>query len=97
MKYIVISADGDSKVYSVPDAVADNLREYCWEFHEWLINSPHAEKYRIHGMVCYNEEDFIEYLNEWLFPEQKSVFVENLGWIDENFPMPYTRCPYYNF
>ena len=29
MKNIVISADGDRKVYSVPDAVADNLTRYC--------------------------------------------------------------------
>ena len=47
MKNVVISADGDRKVYSVPDVVADNLREYCIEFcDKWLQSSPQAKKYR---------------------------------------------------
>ena len=29
MKEIIISADGDSVVYSVPDDVANHLRKYC--------------------------------------------------------------------
>lgn len=98
MKNVVISADGDRKVYSVPDVVADNLREYCIEFcDKWLQSSPHAKKYRKGGGVCFNEEDFIEYLNTWIFPNQKSVFVENLGWIDFDIPAPYTDCPQFNF
>ena len=36
-----------------------------------------TNKYRQKGW--YNEEDFIEYLNEWVFPEEQSVLVENLG------------------
>lgn len=37
MKEIILSADGDSIVYLVPDAVADNLEKYCLEFCEvWL-------------------------------------------------------------
>lgn len=100
MKYVVISADGDRKVYAVPDIVADNLRKYCMEFYtKWLRNSPHAEKYRICGGLCYNEEDFIEYLNTWVFPDQKSILVENLGGIDfdSKLPAPYTDCPQFNF
>lgn len=32
MKEVILSADGDSIVYLVPDEVADNLIEYCMEF-----------------------------------------------------------------
>ena len=100
MKPIVISADGNRKVYLVPDKVADNLSKYCIRFcTKWLPRNPHAKKYRIHGMLCYNEEDFIAYLNTWAFPNEPSVFVENLGWIDfqEKLPAPYTDCPQFNF
>lgn len=45
MKEVILSADGDSIVYLVPDAVADNLVDYCLEFcSNWLRNSPDAEK-----------------------------------------------------
>ena len=100
MKEVIISADGDSKVFLVPDVVADNLREYCIEFsHKWMMTSPHAEKYRLNEGWCFNEEDFIEYLNEYIFPEQKSVLVKNLGWTDlgENLPAEYQDHPYFNF
>ena len=44
MKKVVISADGDRKVYFVPDAVADNLEKYCMEFCTiWLWKSLHAK------------------------------------------------------
>ena len=99
MKNIVISADGDRMVYSVPDIVADNLEKYCLEFYTWLKTSPHAEKYRIQGVLYYNEADFIEYLNKWIFPGELSSFVENIGRIDsDNFlPEPYQYCPKFNF
>ena len=100
MKNVVISADGDRKVYSVPDVVADNLREYCIEFcGNWLMNSPNAKRYRKGGMCCFNEDDFIEYLNTWIFPDEKSVLVKNLGLIefDSKLPAPYTDCPEFNF
>lgn len=32
MKHIIISADGDSMVYLVPDEVADQLDKYCLSF-----------------------------------------------------------------
>lgn len=48
MKEIIISADGDSVVYSVPDDVANHLRKYCIEFcDKWMKTSPHAKRYRI--------------------------------------------------
>lgn len=100
MKEIIISADGDSVVYSVPDDVANKLRKYCMEFcDKWMKTSPQAKRYRIKGVYCYNEADFIEYLNEYVFPEQKSVFVKNLGWTDlgNNLPLEYQELPYFNF
>jgi len=100
MKKVVISADGDRKVYSVPDVVAENLEKYCMEFcTTWLWESPHAKKYRMDGGLCYNEDDFIEYLNKWVFPDEKSVLIKNLGWMDysESVPAPYDECPEFHF
>ena len=51
MKEVILSADGDSIVYLVPDVVAEHLMEYCLEFcSNWLRHSPDAEKYRKGGM-----------------------------------------------
>lgn len=100
MKEIVLSADGDSAVYSVPDVVADNLREYCIEFCDnWLWNCPDAKCFRNGPGVCYTEADFIGYLNKYLFPEQKSVLVKRLGWtnLGKNLPPEYRGLPCFNF
>ena len=45
-----------------------------------------------------NEAYFIDYLNEYVFPEQKSVLVRNLGWTDlgRNLPAEYKHY-YFNF
>ncbi len=101
MKIVLLSADNNPSVYLVPDIVADNLREYCIQFcNKWLRSSPHAAKYRKGGgVVCYNEEDFIEYLNTWIFPEEKSKLVETLGWIKNksDIPKQYRDCEWFNF
>ena len=100
MKYVILSADGDSKVYSVPDEEADDLAFFCLEFcTDWLYSSPDAEEYRSEEGVCFNEEDFIEYLNKWKYPDQPSVLVKNLGWIDRDRDIPeeYRNCPRFNF
>ena len=57
------------------------------------------KKYKIKNVYCYNEADFIDYLNEYVFPEKKSVFVKNLGWTDfgRNLPVEYKDHPYFNF
>jgi hypothetical protein len=100
MKKVILSADGDSIVYLVPDDVADNLEEYCLEFcSNWLRYSPDAEKYRKDGILCYTERDFIDYLNAYVFPECESKIVENLGWtnLGDNLPERYKNYPYFNF
>ncbi len=44
-----------------PDAVTENLDEYCLELcSDWLRNSPDAERYRIGAGVSYTEADFID-------------------------------------
>ena len=100
MKKIILSADSASIVYLVPDVVADNLEEYCLEFcTKWLYNSPNAKKYRRNGFLCYNERDFIDYLNTYIFPNCESKMIENLGWTDlgNKLPAGYKGYPYFNF
>ncbi len=100
MKNVILSADGDSIIYAVPDIVADNLEQYCMEFcSDWLWHSPDAEKYRSGQAVCYNEQDFIDYLNTFKFPKEKSVLVKNLGWtgLGTSLPKEYSSLPYFNF
>lgn len=100
MKEVILSADGDSILYSVPDDVANHLRKYCIEFCDgWLRTSPDAKRYRTKQGICYNEADFIAYLNEHVFPDQRSVFLRNLGWTDLGNALPpeYQNHPYFNF
>lgn len=100
MKEVILSADGDSVLYLVPDVVAENLEEYCLKFcADWLWNSHNAQKYRVGNAVCYTEADFIEYLNVYLFPDCESKMIKNLGWTDlgENLPEEYREHPYFNF
>ena len=100
MKKVILSADGDSVIYSVPDEVADNLEKFCIEFcDKWLHTSPNAKKYRTKQGVCYNEADFIEYLNKYIFPDQVSTPVKNLGWTDlsKNITKEYRDYQYFNF
>ena len=100
MKQVVLSADGDRMVYMVPDEVAENLEFYCLDFCErWIWTSPDAACYRSGGICRYDEADFIAYLNQWVFPEQPSRLIENLGWIDfdQELPEAYRKCPQFNF
>lgn len=99
MKNIILSADSESTVYSVPDDIADNLRKYCNDFYKWLKNSDDAENYRKNGILCFDETDFVAWLNKYVFPNQPSLIVENIGWIqlDSDTPEKYRGCPEYNF
>ena len=63
MKEIILSADGPSSVYLVPDDVATDLKKYCCEFCcKWIYQSPQKERFKRHGGVCFDETDFIDYL-----------------------------------
>ena len=108
MKYVLLSADSQPSVYSVPDIVADNLKEYCCNFcNKWLWESPHAAEYHTQTGVAYNEEDFIYYLNKWVFPDEPSVLIETLdcsvisdsinGRGKPRLPEKYKGCEWFNF
>lgn len=100
MKNVIISADGERMLYAVPDPVAENLREYCLEFCDhWLPESPDAAPYRRNGGLCYTEADFIEYLNQYQFPDEPSVLIKNLGFSDDasGLPEEYAAIPRFNF
>ncbi|MBE5845951.1 MAG: hypothetical protein E7302_17640 [Butyrivibrio sp.] len=100
MKNVILSHDGDSVVYSVPDIVAENLEKYCLEFTNWMYHSRQARrKHKIQGGFCYSEADFIDYLNQYIFPTEQSELVKILGWTDlgEELPDEYKWIPYFNF
>jgi len=100
VKYVLLSADNAPSVYLVPDVVADNLREYCIAFCDhWLHESPDAKEYQLGDGVGYNEEDFIKYLNKWIFPETPSLLIETLGWTASKSDVPalYKNCEWFNF
>lgn len=100
MKHIILSADADRYVYTVPNVVADHLYDYCMQFIDWLRDAPEADQYRRISKggslyLAYNEEDFISYLNQWVFPDEPSSMVENIGF--HKIPPQYKGCPKFNF
>lgn len=99
MKEVILSADGPSAMYLVPDLVADNLYDYCMDFCcNWLRKSPFAAKYRCGNALCYNELDFIEYLNEHVFPQEKSGLIQELGYMtSKEQKQRYREIPAFNF
>ena len=100
---VLLSADGEISVYSVPDEVADNLEKYCSEFCcNWLHKSPDAAKYRVKmGStigVCFSEKDFIDYLNQYIFEEQLDLITSLTGvYVGNELPEEYIGLPYFNF
>ena len=81
---VIISADGDSVVYSVPDAVDEELSKYCIMFcDKWIKTSNDAAKYRVNGVYCYNKSDFIAWLNEFIFSGTEIRICEK-SWLDKS-------------
>lgn len=103
MKHVLLSADSEISLYSVPDEVADNLRQYCCEFCcNWLYQSPNAAKYRVKMGdvigVCYNEKDFIDYLNQYVCKEQsRLIAVLTDVYCEDEVPREYAGLPYFTF
>lgn len=104
MKPVRLCHDGPITVYMVPDIVAAHLKEYCMRFcNDWLSGDPAAAKYRIElgGQfgLCYNESDFIEYLNVHIFPDQPSYPVKGIepAWENSDLPKEYREVPYFCF
>lgn len=103
MKKILLNADNEISVFAVPDEVADHLTKYCNEFCcNWLPKSPDATKYHVNvnGMcvMCFDEKDFIDYLNQYICDE-KSFLVETLTGVyyESDLPKEYIGLPYYGF
>lgn len=102
MRQVLLSHDGPVQVYLVPDEVAENLEQYCWEFSgNWIWHNPNGAKLlkEVNGMqvAFYGAPDFIDYLNEWVFPQQPSKLVAQLDCYDDEIPEEYKDCPQYNF
>lgn len=105
MKEVILSADGDLYLYSVPSDVADNLDRVCNEFaNQYVWHGPrNAEFLRFVGgqyVACYGVDDFIEYLNEYLYPEMKAVKIKTIGDFDcfaDGVPEGYQNTPWFNF
>ena len=101
MKETILSADGYASVYLVPDIVAVNLEKYCMDFRKWMWHDPNGAKLlkESNGMkvASYTEKDFIDYLNEWVFPDEKSVLVKELDCFIDDVPKEYRKTPKYNF
>ena len=103
MKCVLLSADSEISVFSVPDQAADHLEQYCLEFCcNWLHKSPDAAKYRVKMGnligVCYSEMDFIDYLNQYIFEEQSSLITSLVNvYCEDELPVEYQGLPYFNF
>ena len=102
MKHLILSADGDRMVYLVPDDVSDHTDKYVRLFYNWMKESKQAKNLRRKmgsGIgYCFNEQDFVDWLNHHKFRDTPCVFVENLGFINpRRFPDEYKNCPWFNF
>ena len=97
MKKVILSADGDKVLYSVPDPVAEALDWFCLEFNRWMMNSPEGKKYWVGRGWMYDQDDFIDWLNEVRFPEETARKLAVLGDWDSEIPAEYRDLPYFNF
>ena len=102
MKEVILSSDGDLSLYLVSAEVADNLIDVCNEFaSEYVWHGPNNGKFlRLCGkqyVACFTEKDFIEYLNDYLCPQCKSVKLKTLGSFDDGVPAQYQNLPWFNF
>lgn len=99
METILLSADGEISAYTVPDIVENKLEEYCLEFCDWLESSNEAKYFRKCGGLCFNEKDFIDYLNKYKFPNEKSYLIETLFnvYSKKHIPHKYKKYKLFNF
>lgn len=105
MKEVILSADGDLCLYSVPADVADNLDNVCNEFaSDYVWHGPSNAKFLKYigemYVACFGVEDFITYLNEEVYPQMKSVKLKTIGDFDcfaNGIPEEYQHIPWYNF
>lgn len=87
-------------MYSMPDKVEKRLSKYCYEFYNnWLLTSRHAKQYWKNSGLCYDEHDFIEYLNKWKSRKEPSILIETLLWVQtrEDLPDHYKNLRWFSF
>lgn len=101
MKYVFLGSWGPLNIYLVPEEVANDLEKYCNDYIEWLREGNDKEKCYGKGYsLSYDENDFIEYLNKYIFPDRKSEFIMTPK-IDEKgeriFPEKFKDCPFFRF
>lgn len=85
MTYILLSSDNTPSVYLVPQELVDNFTKYVNLFDEWLIeNSKEGH--------CFDESDFVNYLNNEFFTKNPLVFFEKAESLDK-----YKDCFNFNF
>ncbi len=102
MKEVILGADGELSLYSVPADVADNLASVCNNFaSEYVWHGEKSGKFlKLYGeqyVAVFTEEDFIEYLSTVLYPERPSKKLKTLGSFDDGVPKEYRSVPRYNF
>ena len=103
MREVILSNDDYAKICSVPAEVAAYLDEYCWEFAaNWVWQGPQNAKFIKNARngqlgAVFGVNDFLNYLNEFAFPEYHSYFVKNLECYDYEIPTEYKDYPSYNF
>lgn len=105
MKEVILSADGELYLYSVPADVADNLDKVCNEFATQYIwhgpdNAKFLKRFDKRYVACFGVADFIEYLNVEIYPQQKSVKIKTIGSFDsfaDGIPEEYQHIPWFNF
>ena len=96
MKYVVLSADNELKVYLVPDSIAESKITFFKRCYEFSMN---WKDRLIHPKDWYDEKDFIEFLNAKICKDEKCVYVESIGWDYERkkWPEKYQKCYWYAF
>ena len=77
MKTVLLGETYSCNVYSVPNEVADNLREHCERYCMWLSKSPEAKSARKKWRSP-SDDGFIDYLNKFAFPQYESKLVKEL-------------------
>jgi len=88
---------------SLIEVIADKLRQYGAKHivvdpvmgatsGAKLLKESNGMKY-----ASFTEKDFIEYLNDWIFPDEPSVLVKEFDCFFEELPKEYGKVPKYNF
>ena len=104
MAYIVLSADNQPTLYQVPEEVALHLNKLARQFlnaiqnpkSPFLKNMTDSVTGQKHPILCYNEEDFVAWLNrKKQTRDEKIIAVAHA----ENYALPdeWRNYPHFSF